>query len=99
MTTPTPTLTPLGLIMEDARKAMGLHQNELADMMGVSRWTLNRVINGHAQLQDEWIDLMPMPVREPVIRYLQQMYLREADRLNERLLPPSRIRRPTGAAA
>lgn len=101
-----PTLDALGPIMEEARLATvdpatgkPMTQVQLAELLGISRWTYNRVVNGHAQLRTEWVRLLPLPIREPVVRYLQRRHEQQRDVLNDWLHEPAprRIRRPTAS--
>jgi hypothetical protein len=75
---------------------MVMTQVQIADLLEISRWTYNRLANGHAQLRQDWIKKLPLPIREPVVRYLQQQHTRQVDLLDQ-WLQPERIKRPTGA--
>ena len=99
------TTTTLGAVLAEARLAMidpdtdePMTQVKLADILGISRWTLNRVENGHAQFQNEWLPLMPSAIRTPVVQYLQQRHIQQVEALGK-WLPPDRVRRPTGAVS
>lgn len=101
----------LGLVMEQARIKSGLTQAQLALLLGTSRWNYNRVVNGHAQFNPDWLRLLPQDIRAPVARYLQQRHDEERAALNRYLPEPTplarlkeppverRIKRPTGAVA
>jgi hypothetical protein len=72
----------------------------MADALGVTLWTYNRLENGHRYLKKAWLQAMPLSVRIPVIRYLRSQHEAAMAELQRMAEPPRRvIRRPTEARA
>jgi hypothetical protein len=60
-----------------------LSQEEVADMLGVSVWTYNRLEKGHRSFDTGWLPYMPQPFREPIADHLAQIHLDEGARLRQ----------------
>ena len=56
--------------LRTARLDAGITSSALADMMGVSIWTLSRVEHGARSFDPAWLDRMPRDVRTPVAALL-----------------------------
>jgi transcriptional regulator with XRE-family HTH domain len=97
----------LGKVMKRARLLANMTQIEVADYLGISRWTYIALEQGRGLLHNEWIDQLPQAMRNPVIDYLAERHFaagKEQIAAGEELLthklpvPETRHRRPTGAA-
>jgi transcriptional regulator with XRE-family HTH domain len=102
----------LGTILKRARTLAELTQIEVADRLGVSRWTYIALENGRGTFHSEWIDKLPDVMRNPVIMYFQREHQKAIERLRQKLIleveedeeepipvpaaRPSVIPRPTG---
>jgi len=63
--------TNIGLILRNTRLDHEMTQQEVADWLGVSLWTYNRLENGKRHFDKEWIKDLPPKLRFPVVQYLQ----------------------------
>jgi DNA-binding XRE family transcriptional regulator len=63
--------TNIGFILRNARLDHEMTQQEVADWLGVSLWTYNRLENGKRHFDKEWIKDLPPKLRFPVVQYLQ----------------------------
>lgn len=71
----------IGQVLREARKLAGIKQGELAAIVGISIWTMNRVEMGRQEFKEEWLGRLPDPVRGAVAKELvhrQQQRLRAA---------------------
>ena len=89
-------MSQVGKDLRGARLRAGLTQRELARIVGISSFCLNRVEAGTTAFRDEWIDRLPTAVRVPVIEALVGHHASEARRL--RLLVFQRRRPSSGPA-
>jgi hypothetical protein len=64
-----------------------LTQTEVADSLGISLWTYNRLENSKRTFDTYWIGKLPARMRQPIVRYLTQeseqhlTFLRKFERL------------------
>lgn len=61
-------------VLRRSREAAGLLQVELARILGISVWTLNRVEHGTRRFDSDWLPMMPPAIREPVAQVLIRGY-------------------------
>lgn len=89
--------TALGPILAQAREDAGLSQPQLAKLLGISRWAVSRLEHGHLNFRDEWLDKMPLAIRRPIIRFLQDRHAERIDALEKLTWAerPRAIARPT----
>jgi DNA-binding XRE family transcriptional regulator len=64
------TLNTVGPTLRKAREAAGLTQTEVADALGITLWTYNRLENGKRTFESGWISHLPPSMRRPVVRLL-----------------------------
>ena len=93
----------IGEVLREAREAADLRQGELANMLGISRWTQNRLESGHGYFRMEWLRLLPAAMREPVVTAIQALYEAEVEALDPLIPTPEPppvplVKRPTGSA-
>ena len=69
----------IGTVLREARLQTGTEQQELARVLGVSPFTLNRVERGHQPFRDEWLDRLPSDIRRPVAEALAVYYRGRAE--------------------
>lgn len=54
----------IGRALREARLAQGIAQGDLADMIGVSIWILNKVEHGVRRFDTDWLPDLPRPIRD-----------------------------------
>lgn len=64
--------TTVGKAIGAARVGAGMSQTDLADILGISIWSLSRVEHGNRAFDTEWLAVMPAslsgPIREVLTR-------------------------------
>jgi ribosome-binding protein aMBF1 (putative translation factor) len=56
----------IGGVLREARLAAGVSQGDLAEMLGLSIWCLNRVEHDKRGFDTEWVTRMPATLRAAV---------------------------------
>ncbi len=82
----------IGQILRDARIACGIRQGQLAELLGVSPWALNRVEHGKRKFEDHWLARLPGAIRDPVYQARQQELERSASKMIRRAPIPGELR-------
>ena len=67
----------IGAVLRKARIDNNLGQQELARIMGISVWTLNRFEHGKRQFDIDWLARIPVKVRAPIAKYLSMQTQRQ----------------------
>jgi DNA-binding XRE family transcriptional regulator len=69
----------VGATLRRARIDAGIQQQDLAEALGISVWTLNRLEHGCRSFDPEWLELLPPLIARPVVGLLsahaRQQYL------------------------
>ena len=71
-----------GLVLRSAREAAGITQTDLAGMLGISIWALNRLEHANRRFEEEWLPRMPPAIREPVAVALASHYSSRATKIS-----------------
>ena len=102
-----------GAILKRARLADDRTQIEVANILGISKWTYIALENGRGTFHHEWISRLPEGMRNAVIQGFENRHratIRENEEAIEALhklmtrhppavlAPPPMIRRPTASA-
>ena len=61
----------VGAVLRQARIRAGIQQHQLAAVMKISIWTLNRAEHNKRQFDMAWLPRLPPAVVEPVARFLR----------------------------
>ena len=78
----------IGGMLREACFIQDITQQEVADAIGVSLWTYNRLENGRRHFDQRWVERLPNGLRQPIVKHLQ-------DLCHERLEFLHRLRRVT----
>jgi DNA-binding XRE family transcriptional regulator len=84
-------LNTIGPTLRKARIDANLNQIDIAEALGISLWTYNRLENGKRTFESHWVSLLPEKVRRPVVQLLTQRaqqnlnYLRSLGHTNSHL--------------
>lgn len=60
----------VGATLREARVAMSMSPRDLADLLRISYWQLNRIETGATGFDTDLIERMPRPIREAVKAHL-----------------------------
>jgi DNA-binding XRE family transcriptional regulator len=82
-------MNKVGIVLRNARRNAGYTQEQVAEMLGISLWTYNRLENGRRTFDQDWIECLPQNLRLPVIRYLRSQFESEITRLETYI--PARV--------
>jgi hypothetical protein len=84
----------IGRMLRDARFAENMTQQEVADALGVSLWTYNRLENGRRHFDEAWIERLPVGLRQPIVKYMESRCHAQLDFLRRVLQPQPALPRP-----
>ena len=63
----------IGGMLREARFIQDMTQQEVADAIGVSLWTYNRLENGRRHFDQRWVERLPNGLRQPIVKHLQDL--------------------------
>lgn len=103
-----------GAILKRARLKTDLYQTEVADLIGIPKWTYIALEHGRGLFDYEWLALLPRAYRQSAIRDFKHLHyteiehnreaLKQLDKLLEADPPedeaesPKRFSRPTASS-
>lgn len=88
--------TEMARILRQARVDAGLTQLEVANYLGVARWTYHRAETGYRDFSSDWVRRLPLSMQRPIASYLETVLLLQAAEMSK---IARRVRRPSGAVA
>jgi DNA-binding XRE family transcriptional regulator len=87
----------IGPLLKRARKAVpGLTQDQVAEHIGISRWTYVACENNRQGFRQEWVYLLPKAMCDAVVPHFTRQLKEQIDGMAK--LMTQRIQRPTGAS-
>jgi hypothetical protein len=63
-------LNTVGPALRKARIEANLTQTDVAESLGISLWTYNRLENGRRTFEQKWVRLLPPEIRPPIVQLL-----------------------------
>jgi DNA-binding XRE family transcriptional regulator len=57
----------IGSVLRQARINADMTQTQVANQIGVSLWTYNRVENGRRTFDEAWLQHLPQNIRQPLV--------------------------------